>query len=197
MTNDAPRSPKILSFSSSTRKDSFNKKIVKVATEGAQSAGIETNYIELKDFSMPFYDGDLEAEHGLPENAKKLKKLFLQYDALLIGNAEYNSSITAIWKNTIDWLSRQETPDETPLIAFKDKIAVLISASPGQWGGIRSMMDTRNILENIGVTVLPITRSLSKANLAFDDKGNLNSQEVEAFKKIGVQLANFLKQIKK
>lgn len=197
MSSVTPRSPKILSFSSSTRKDSFNKKIVKIATEGAQSAGVETNYIELKDFSMPLYDGDLETEKGLPENAKKLKKLFIEHDALLIGNAEYNSSITGVLKNTIDWLSRQESPEETPLIAFKDKFAVLISASPGQWGGIRSLMDTRNILENIGVTVLSTTRSLPKADKAFDENGNLNAHETESFKKVGVTLANFLKQFKK
>lgn len=197
MSDSTPQAPKILSFSSSTRNDSLNKKIVKIASEGARSAGVETNYIELRDFPMPLYDGDLETEKGLPENAKKLKKLFLEHHAILIGNAEYNSSITGVLKNTIDWLSRQETPDETPLIPFKDKIAVLISASPGQWGGIRSLMDTRNILENIGVTVLPITRSLPKADKAFDDKGNLNPHDTQAFKNVGASLANFLKQLKK
>lgn len=197
MSEATPRPPKILSFSSSTRKDSFNKKIVKIACEGARSAGVETNYIELKDFAMPLYDGDLETEKGLPENAKKLKKLFIEHDALLIGNAEYNSSITGVWKNTIDWLSRQETQDEPPLIPFKNKIAVLISASPGLLGGTRSLMDTRNILENIGVTVLPNTRSLIKADEAFDEHGKLNPRDTEAFKKIGAALADFLKQLKK
>lgn len=196
MSDNTPKPPKILSFSSSTRKESYNKKIVKIATEGAQSTGVETNYIDLKDYSMPLYDGDLEAEKGLPENAKKLKKLFIEHDALLIGNAEYNSSITGTLKNTIDWLSRQENENEPALIAFKNKFAVLISASPGQWGGIRSLMDTRNILENIGVTVLSTTRSLSKANEAFDAQGNLNPHDAEAFKQTGIALANFLKQFK-
>lgn len=126
---------RILSFAGSTRKESFNKKIVKIATEGAKSTGIEINYIDLKDYPMPLYDGDLETEKGLPENAKKLKKLFIEHDGFLIGAAEYNSSITGVLKNTIDWLSRKETENEPDLIAFKNKYALLISASPGQWGG--------------------------------------------------------------
>lgn len=197
MSDNTPKAPRILSFSSSTRKDSYNKKIVKLATEGAQSTGVETNYIELKDYSMPLYDGDLETEKGLPENAKKLKKLFIEHDAFLIGNAEYNSSITGVLKNTIDWLSRQENDKEPLLIAFKNKFAVLISASPGIWGGVRSLMDTRNILENIGVTVLSATRSLPKADKAFDAEGNLDPHNVEGFKQTGIALANFLKQFKK
>ncbi|PWU04435.1 MAG: hypothetical protein C5B43_04595 [Verrucomicrobia bacterium] len=197
MSEATPRPPKILSFSSSTRKDSFNKKIALLACEGARSTGIETNFIELRDFPMPLYDGDLEKEKGLPENAKKLKKIFLEHDALLIGNAEYNSSITGVFKNVIDWLSRQETPEEISLIAFKNKIAVLISASPGMWGGIRSLMDTRNILENIGVTVLPNTRSLPQADKAFDQNGKLNDHLTEGFRNVGAALANFLKQYKK
>lgn len=195
--DDTPSSMKILSFAGSTRKESFNKKIVKIASEGALSTGVQTTYIDLRDYPMPLYDGDLENEKGLPENAKKLKKLFIEYNAFLIATAEYNSSITGVLKNTIDWLSRQETPDETPLIAFKGKYALLISASIGYLGGIRSLMDTRSILENIGITVLSATKSLPKAQEAFDANGNLDPHNTEAFKQTGKTLAEFLLNLKK
>jgi chromate reductase len=196
MSNITPKPLRILAFASSTRKESYNKKIVKIATLGAQSTGIETNFIDLKDYPMPFYDGDLQEEKGLPENAKKLQKLFMEHDAFLIGTAEYNSSITGVFKNTIDWISRQEHSDSPNLIAFKDKFALLISASPGIWGGIRSMIDTRKILADLGVTVLATSRSLSKAHEAFDAQGNLDTHHTEVFKQTGITLANFLKQFK-
>ena len=98
--------PKILAFAGSLRKDSFNKQLVKVAAEGARSTGVEVTLIDLKDFPLPVYDGDLEAAQGLPENVKKLKNLFLEYQGLLIALPEYNSSIPGGFKNMIDWISR-------------------------------------------------------------------------------------------
>lgn len=192
-----PNPPKILAFAGSTRKDSFNKKIVRIAVEGALSAGVQTDYIDLKDFPMPLYDGDLEAEKGLPENALKLKKMFLEHDGFLIATPEYNSSISGVLKNTIDWISRQATPEEEYLIPFKNKYALLISASISSFGGIRSLMDTRNILENIGITVLSATKSLSKAEEAFDANGKLDPKTTEGFKQMGAVLAEFLKKLKR
>lgn len=192
-----PNPPKILAFAGSTRKESFNKKVVKIAVEGALSAGVQTDYIDLKDFPMPLYDGDLEAEQGLPENAKRLKKMFIEYDAFLIGTPEYNSSITGVLKNSIDWISRLSSPDEEYLIAFKNKYAVLISASIGGWGGIRSVMSTRTILENIGVTVLAATKSLPKAQEAFNAEGKLDEKNTEGFKQTGAILAEFIKKLKR
>lgn len=191
-----PSSPKILVFAGSTRKESFNKKIAKIAMQGAIDAGVQTDYIDLKDFDMPLYDGDLENEKGLPENAKRLKKLFIEYDAFLIANPEYNSAISGVLKNAIDWVSRQETPQEESLIAFKNKYALIISASISAWGGIRSLAVTRNILENIGVTVLAQTKSLPKAHEAFDAQGKLDERTTNGFKETGAALAQFLLKLK-
>ena len=123
--------PKILALAGSTREGSYNKKLVRVAAAGAQAAGGEVTLVDLRELPMPLYDGDLEAAEGLPPNARILKRLMIAHDGLLISAPEYNSSITAVLKNAIDWASRPE-PDEIPLVAFKDKVAALMSASPGQ-----------------------------------------------------------------
>ena len=65
--------PKILSFAGSTRTDSFNKKLVKIAASGAREAGAEVTIIDLRDYPMPLFDEDLEKQEGLPSNARKLK----------------------------------------------------------------------------------------------------------------------------
>ena len=98
--------PRILAFAGSLRRDSFNQKLVPIAAKGAREAGAEVTLIALKDFPLPLFDQDLEAEHGMPENGKKLKQLFIDHDGLLIAAPEYNSSITAVLKNAIDWVSR-------------------------------------------------------------------------------------------
>jgi chromate reductase, NAD(P)H dehydrogenase (quinone) len=66
----------------------------------------------------------------------KLKQLFIDHDGLLIASPEYNSSITAVLKNAIDWVSRP-APGEPSLVAFRSKVATLMSASPGTLGGLR------------------------------------------------------------
>src|SRR5271167_1654777 len=115
--------PRILAFAGSLRRDSFNKKLVSIAAHGAREAGAEVTLIDLKDFPLPLFDQDLEAAQEPPEAATKLKRLFIDHDGLLIASPEYNSSITAVLKNAIDWVSRP-APNETPLIAFKGKVAM-------------------------------------------------------------------------
>jgi chromate reductase len=110
--------PKILAFAGSTRSASYNKQLVRFAADAARAAGAEVTLLDLRDYPLPLFDGDLEDKEGLPENAKKLKAIFREHDALLISSPEYNSSITAVLKNTIDWVSRTETDDEPPLAAY-------------------------------------------------------------------------------
>src|SRR5215467_12696065 len=140
--------PRILAFAGSTRKDSFNKKLVKIASLGAKEEGADITIVDLQDFQMPLYDQDLEQRDGLPINARKFKSLLLTHQGFLISSPEYNSSITGILKNTIDWASRQES-GEIPLACFKDKVAAIMSASPGGYGGLRGLVHLRAILGNI------------------------------------------------
>src|SRR6516164_9635702 len=159
--------PRILAFAGSTRRESFNKKLLEYAVKGAREAGAEVTLIDLKDFPLPLFDQDLEAEHGMPDNGMKLKQLFIDHDGLLIAAPEYNSSITAVLKNAIDWVSRP-APGEPPLVAFRGKVAALMSASPGALGGLRGLVHVRSILGNIGVIVLPNQIAVAKAADAFN-----------------------------
>ena len=146
--------PKILAFAGSLRQDSCNKKLVKIAAEGARRAGAEVTYVDLSDYPVPIYDQDIETTEGIPANAQKFKELMIANQGLLISSPEYNSSISGVLKNMIDWISRSSNKEETPLIAFKGKVAVLMSASPGQLGGLRGLVHLKAILGNIDVIVL-------------------------------------------
>jgi NAD(P)H-dependent FMN reductase len=144
---------------------------------------------------MPLYDGDLEAEFGLPQYAVALKELFLAHDGLLISAPEYNSSITAVLKNSIDWVSRS-AEGEPPLAAFRGKVATLMSASPGGLGGLRGLVHVRAILGNIGVTVLPDQVAVSKAHEAFAEDGSLKDERQHAkVKNLGATLTETLQKL--
>ena len=184
--------PKILAFAGSTRADSFNKKLIKIAVNGAMDVGVEATFIDLHDFPMPLYDGDLEQREGLPANTRKIKDLMLTHQGFLISSPEYNSSISGVLKNTIDWTSRQ-TEGESPLACYKGKIGGLMSASPGGLGGLRGLVHIRSILENIGVLVIPDQVAIAKAHEAFNSDGTLkNKTQEEQVKNIGANVAKLL-----
>lgn len=164
--------PKLLAFAGSTRTDSFNKKLVRVAAQCAREAGAEVTLIDLRDFPMPFYDGDLEATDGLPANARALKERMIAHDGFLLSCPEYNSSISAVLKNTLDWISRAQ-PNEPPMPAFRGKVAGLLAASPGNLGGVRGLFAVRQILTVLGTIVLPTQFALARARDAFDEQGAL------------------------
>ena len=184
--------PKIIAFAGSTRTDSYNKKLVKIASTGATDEGIDVTVIDLRDFPMPIYDGDLEQKDGLPSNARKLKDLMLTHQGFLIASPEYNSSISAVFKNTIDWISRQ-SEGEIPLACFKNKVAGIMSASPGILGGLRGLVHVRSMLGNIGVIVMPDQIAIARAHEAFNEDGTLKDKKQEdQVKKIGANVAKIL-----
>jgi chromate reductase len=169
---------KLLILPGSIRKDSFNLKLAKLAAEEARNAGVEVDLVSPGDLSpIPLYHGDLEESEGLPEPVKVLKKRFVAANGLILACPEYNSSITPLLKNTLDWVSRAESDDEPDLVAYKGKVAGLLSASPGGLGGMRGLVTVRSLLGNIGVLVVPTQLAVGSAHDAFDESGGLKSEK--------------------
>ena len=179
----------ILAFAGSSRKGSFNKMALDVAVQGARQSGADVTVLDLGDYPLPLYDANLEAEKGIPENALRLKELFTSKDSLLIASPEYNSSISPLLKNTIDWVSRP-LPKEKPLAAFRGKSAALLSASPGGFGGLRGLVTVRSLLGNIGVLVLPDQVAVPKADTVFAADGTCRDTHVlESLQNLGRTLS--------
>jgi NAD(P)H-dependent FMN reductase len=141
------------------------------------------------------FDQDWEADQGAPDNARKLKKLCVEHRGLLIACPEYNSSLTPLLKNAIDWLSRP-APGEPPLVAFKGKAVALLSASPGALGGLRGLVHVRAILGNIGAIMLPDQIAVGQAAQAFNDDGSLKDAKLHgSVTEVGAGLARFLQRL--
>ncbi|NNF15673.1 MAG: NAD(P)H-dependent oxidoreductase [Gammaproteobacteria bacterium] len=157
-------SRKLLFLAGSSRTASLNKQLAKQASEIAVELGAHATFIDLADFEMPIYNGDLEAEQSLPANAIRLKELFYSHDGLFIASPEYNSSIPPLLKNTLDWVSRVHTEQEAPLSAYSGKVAALVAASPGSFGGVRVLAHLRTMLSSIGVTVVASQLTVAAAH---------------------------------
>lgn len=182
---------KIVAFAGSLRSGSHNKKLIRIAAAGARAAGAQVTDLDLRDVSMPLYDGDIEREQGLPPNAKVFKRMLVEHHGMLISSPEYNSAFPAVLKNAIDWASRPE-PNEPALAAFKGKIAGLMAASPGQLGGVRGLAVLRSILSNIGVIVIPTQMAIARANEAFDEDGSLKDERQQAgIEAVGAEVVRF------
>lgn len=164
------KTQKILAFAGSLREHSYCKRVVKTAMLGAQAAGAEVDFIDLRDFPMPIYNADLQDAEGFDENALKFQKLLCEYKGFLICSPEYNASLPAALKNVIDWASRAN--DEFKMgEVFSGKVAAIMTASPGGFGGIRCLAHLRSILSVLGVNVLPSEIAVGKVHEMFDPDG--------------------------
>ena len=165
-----------LVFAGSIRTDSLNRKLALAAAEELRARGVDVTVADLRDYPMPMYDGDLEAGQGVPERAQAFRQLIQDHDALVIASPEYNGSFPALVKNAIDWASRARS-GERPAAAFHGKTAALLATSPGPGGGKRGLRHLRELLEMIGVHVLPGDVSVPKGSAAFDGEGRLARPE--------------------
>jgi chromate reductase len=168
---------RILVFSGSTRSGSFNTKLAEVVARRVNAAGAQATHLSLADYPMPIYNGDLEAEAGVPEPAKKLKDVMQDHHGIFIASPEYNTSVSPLLKNTLDWVSRLSADGEPPAAAFKNRVFALGAASPGALGGIRGLMGLRTIMEiGYGALVIPDMATVPGAASAFDDQGGMTNE---------------------
>lgn len=187
------KKPKILAFAGSLREHSYNRRVLKIAVEGARTAGAEVTEIDLLEYPMPIYNADDEERGGFNANAARLQKLLNAHDGLLIAAPEYNGSLSGALKNTIDWTSRQSDEFKTNEV-FKGKFAAMMTASPGAFGGIRCLNHLRSVLSSLGVNALASEIAVGKVYEMFD--GDAAEMKNEKMKKLlgdlGASLADML-----
>jgi chromate reductase len=183
---------KILVIPGSLRSGSLNAKLAAVAAHEFAQSGVEVTRISLSDFPLPIYDGDLQAKSGVPKNAINLKRMIGAHHGVLIVTPEYNSSVPALVKNTIDWVSRVQDLHETRGQVFRDRTFAIAAASGGRLGGTRALAALRLILSSCHATVIPNQLALSFAEEAYDDMDRLkHSADSDGLKALVRQLIDF------
>jgi NAD(P)H-dependent FMN reductase len=180
---------KILVIPGSLRSGSLNAKLAAVAAHALAQAGADVTRISLADFPLPIYDGDLQAKSGVPKHAVDLKRMIGAHHGVLIVTPEYNSSVPALVKNTIDWISRVQDPHETRGQVFRDRAFAIAAASGNRLGGTRALAALRLILTACHATVIPNQLALSFAEHAYDEMDHLkHPADIEALQALVRQL---------
>jgi len=161
--------PKILVLAGSIRSGSVSTRLAGTITRELYLLDCEVTHISLEDYPLPIYNGDLEADQGISENALKLASLFDVHHGLFIVSPEYNGSLTPLLKNAIDWISRVHSIDGKSISPYAGKVGAIASASPGAGGGMSMLYHLREILVRLGVLVVSEQAAVGNAGSAFDE----------------------------
>ncbi|MBX3534907.1 MAG: NAD(P)H-dependent oxidoreductase [Xanthobacteraceae bacterium] len=165
---------KLLVFAGSIRSGALSARLAAHVARELALMDTETTLISLADYELPIYNGDLEKDEGVPENAKKLKAMMLANDGIYIASPEYNASMPPLLKNAIDWVSRAKEPAGNP---YKKCTFALGATSDGRFGGYRGLYHLRQSLElGLGALVIPEQVAIAGASEAFDDRGALKDE---------------------
>jgi len=180
---------KILVIPGSLRTGSHNVRLAAAAAYEFAQAGVDVTRISLGDFPLPIYDGDLQAKSGVPKNAVNLKRMIGAHHGVLFVTPEYNSSVPALVKNTIDWITRVQDTNESRGQVFRERPFAIAAASAGRLGGTRALAALRLILSACHAVVVPNQLALSFADQAYDDMDRLkNPADIEALRVLVRQL---------
>ena len=125
---------------------------------------------------IPLYDGDVEAEQGIPQAVQQLKARIVAADGLLIVTPEYNNSMPGVLKNAIDWLSRP--PADIPRV-FRGRPVAIMGATPGQGGTLLSQAAWLPVVRTLGMRPWFEGRvNVSGAGKVFDTDGRLADEGI-------------------
>ncbi|MBU2942447.1 NAD(P)H-dependent oxidoreductase [Shimia thalassica] len=156
----------LLGLSGSLRAQSANRKLLR---EAGRKFG-DATYVEAN-LEIPLYHGDVEDAHGLPSEVQTLVDQIAQADAVLISTPEYNSGISGVLKNALDWISR------APVKPWADKPVAIMSAAAGRTGGARAHVMLRTCLAPFRPCIANGPEILiAECNSQFDENGHITER---------------------
>lgn len=170
--------PRVLVFAGSVRSGAYSGRTADLAQKELALQGAEVTRISLADYPLPIMDEDLEAEHGIPENAVKLARQIAAHDGVLIATPEYNGSIPPLLKNAIDWTSRVSKDNGRPFRPMTGKPVGLCSSSNGHFAGIRCINHLRAVLVRCRMEVITPECSVPDGGNAFGEEGNFRDEKL-------------------
>lgn len=136
---DDPPRLHVVGFAGSLRRRSFNRALLRAAVEEAPEGLV----IEMLDVSeVPVFNADLEAD--LPPAVAAFQQATAAADGVLIATPEYNSGVSGVTKNLVDWASR---PSGNAVILRKP--VAIMGATRGNWGTVRAQAQLRQTLSHI------------------------------------------------
>jgi NAD(P)H-dependent FMN reductase len=157
----------VLAFCGSLRADSLNLALLKLAERLAP----ELQFVGAELIAeLPLFNPDLDLSiDGPPASVRHFRGLARAAKAVVIASPEYIYAPSGVTKNALDWLDGCGALDGKPTL--------LMSASPGNTGGVQGLVALFPTLQSLGaVLVDPV--SISRASSRMDAAGNVMDPSV-------------------
>jgi chromate reductase len=185
---------KILVFAGSIRTGALSAKLAAAAAKEIALADAGVTTISLADYPLPMYDGDIEVEKGVPENATKLARLIVAHQGVFVSTPEYNHSLPPLLTNTLAWISRIK---HTGTMPYRHKVYAMGGSSDGRFGGARAIVELRRVLaSSLGGIVIPSRVEVPMAQHAFDEAGELIDEvSAKMLKVVAKQLVDLARRL--
>ena len=182
----------LIGISGSLRRGSFNSAVLRAAAELLPS-DVQLNIETIA--NIPLYDGDAEAEHGIPAAVSRLKDAISDADGLLLVTPEYNNSMPGVAKNAVDWLSRPAA--DIPRVFGRRPVGIA-GASPGGFGTILSQNAWLPVFKTLGAQLWSGSRLLvSRASHVVDADGRIaDAATRDAIRKFMEGFVRFVRETK-
>ena len=172
----------VVGICGSIRSGSYTRMALKIALEGAQEVGVQTQLIDLKDYHLVFCDGK-EDESAYPEDVFKLRREVKQARGIILGTPEYHGGFSGVLKNALDLMGFDE---------IEGKMIGLVGVSGGAMGAANALDSLRTIGRALHAWLIPEQASIPEAWKVFDESGKMKNADLEdRVREVGRKVARF------
>lgn len=131
--------------------------------------------LEILDIDLPLYNQDIDIEGKRPNKVEIFNKKVSEADAVFMVTPEYNHALSGVLKNAIDWASRTQP-------GHAEKPGLIMSSSPGATAGARGYNSLLQVLDTMGMRLLPGNDIMVGAvHEKFDEEGRLHDASTISF----------------
>ena len=165
------RTLSIVGLGGSTARVSTSLAALKLALDGAKSAGAETQLLDIRELDLPMYDSDTRRP---TEAASRLIETCYAADGMLWASPMYQGTISGAFKNALDWLHLLGGRDPAYL---SDKVIGLISAAGGTHG-LQAIITMEFAARSLRGWTVPYVVPVAAASRVFDVDGQVRDHGI-------------------
>jgi NAD(P)H-dependent FMN reductase len=170
---------RVVGICGSLRPGSYTHKALAVALRGAEEAGADTQFIDLREYRLIFCDGGEE----VPADVLKLREEVKRAQGIILATPEYHGGYSGVLKNALDLMGFDE---------IEGKMIGLVGVSGGAMGGFAALNSLREVGRALHAWVVPEQASVPHVSDAFDEDGKCIDAGIEKrLKGVGRQVAKF------
>lgn len=163
------QSVRVVGICGSLRSDGYTRLALNIALAGAAERGASTEFVDLRDYDLPFCTG-AEGEVQDAPGIQRLRRRVRDAKGIILATPNYHGTLSGVLKNALDLMSTHE---------FEGKVIALIGVSGGRMGGANTLNTLRAIGRTLHAWVIPSEAWVCDAGEAFTEDGHLKDDHSE------------------